>query len=130
MDIQYSALDKPQSYLLSSEFNNNMCSLLFNMRCKTVSGIKGNFPTHYADNFNCELCGEEDSQEHILKCQVINEHVPNSTNSKYSDIFGTVQQQRDVTILFTRLLKERDKLREERKAGIPVCINTGPTFTM
>ena len=126
--IKYLDLSKPQPYLLSSEFDNQMCSLLFNIRSRTVNGIKGNFPTLYKDDKQCNLCGQEDTQEHILKCHMVNAHVANPSKCEYSDIFGTPRQQREITLYFDKVLKVRERLLDELKRRIPVCTNTGPTY--
>ena len=46
-DIMYKGLSEPQPYLISNKFDNKMRSLLFNLRCRTVSAIKDNFPGLY-----------------------------------------------------------------------------------
>ena len=62
--IEYSQGDKPQEYLQTDQLSNKECSLLFNLRCKTVQGFKDNFHILNKDN-NCDLCGKEaDSQVH------------------------------------------------------------------
>ena len=118
-NVIYSDFTIPQPYLTSALFDNNMSSLLFNLRCRTVKGIKDNFHSYYNNDIACELCGGTDSQEHILQCHILKTHRPSSNPSVYSHIFGTVKQQRDVTILFTRLLVERDRLLEMLRASQP-----------
>jgi hypothetical protein len=124
-DIQYVNLTNPQPYLKSNLFTNKMCSLLSNLRCRTVGTIKENFSSQYNYFISCDLCGWIDNQEHVLECPVLSKHESDS-HIKYSHIFGTVTEQRYVTILFARLLEERDRLLEAR-VTLPGAIQDHPT---
>ena len=63
----------------------------------------------------CELCGTNvDNQEHLLQCQVLGQHMRwNHEEIKYDHIYGSLQQQIEVTKLISSLLGVRDRLQEE-----------------
>ena len=42
-NIQYDNLESPQEYLLSSKFNNEMRSVLYNLRCRTLKNFQRQF---------------------------------------------------------------------------------------
>ena len=57
--------------LLSNLLTNKQSSLLYNLRCETVSGIRDNFHRQYPD-IKCQLCLQEvDTQSHVLCCPFI-----------------------------------------------------------
>ena len=45
--IVHEDLSEPQKYLCHGSFSNKLSSLLFNLRCKVVRGIKENFHRQY-----------------------------------------------------------------------------------
>ena len=58
----------PQDYLTTNKLTNKQMSLLFNLRCNSVSGIRANFPKQYFGDLQCRLCRkEQDSQIHLLQ---------------------------------------------------------------
>ena len=130
--IQYDSLKKPQGYLLSHKFNNTMCNLLFNLRCRSVNGFKDNFHSIYGQEPLCELCGEHiDSQENALTCKVILKEFTQEENNtlktiKYSHIFGDTDDQFDITIMFQSILDTRQRLLEASRQQAYPGINTGP----
>ena len=69
-DIKYSGLNQPQEYLTSTSFSNKKRYLLYNLRCRSVKGIKDNFHRLYNDKVSCPfLCPQQiDNQEHIISC--------------------------------------------------------------
>ena len=107
--IKFEKFIKPQEYLTHEEFDDDMRSLLFNVRCQTVKGIKDHFHGMY-DSYECVLCGyERDGLDHLIECiQLMS--VPRSLNIKYEHIYGTVMQQKEVTRLYCQLLLERERL--------------------
>ena len=69
--IKYTNLDNPQLYLLHPDFDNEMCSLLFNLRGRTVRNIKNNFHGMYISRC-CDICGfSVQNQENMLECPVL-----------------------------------------------------------
>ena len=97
-----------------------MRSLLYNLRSRSVKGIRDNFHTYYTGNLSCPLkClqGPLDSQEHLLFCDKVTSLLSDSQKLllgkvKYNDLFGTVEEQATVTSVFLILLRIRFKLLE------------------
>ena len=124
-DIKHMGLFGPQEYLTSELFSNKTRKLLYNLRCKSVTGIRGSFHTQYKENTLCPLlCPQEDTQEHLLCCPALMAHLNNSeqellTQVKYSDLFGTLRQQKDVTGIFLILLGIRTRLLDKDEE--PAC---------
>ena len=99
---------KPQPYMTDPLFNNYECTLLFNLRCKTVKGIKDNFPSHNIFNILCPFCSLAiDSLEHCLECPIQNS---DNYDVKYEDIFGNIHQQMAVTKAYMAILNRRESL--------------------
>ena len=83
---------------MSSKFNNEMRSVLYNLRCRTLKNFKDNFHNAYQVDFNCDLCQKEvDSQEHTLKCHILRNHITINDGLKYDHIFGSLEQQETIT---------------------------------
>ena len=105
-NIVYDGSRKPQPYLLNKKFDNEMSSLLFNPRCKTVNSFTDNFHTWYGKEPPCRLCEKYvDSQEHALLCDVIVKELTENQNqilnrTQYSDIFGNVEEQERITKMY------------------------------
>ena len=103
----------PQEYLLNKSFTNEQCSLLFNLRCRSVRDIKRNFPDQNGDNGNCPLCEVfPDTQEHLFECVVLRSKVKNlnTTHIKYDFIFSDTNDQKEAVSLIAHLLSVRDKI--------------------
>ena len=65
-------LNSPQNYLTTNKLTNKQVSLLFNLKCQSVSGVKNSFHHQYPGDLHCPLCKiEVDSQNHILTCSVL-----------------------------------------------------------
>ena len=130
-NIVYDGSRKPQPYLLNTKFDNKMCSLLFNLRCKSVNSFTDNFHTWYGKEPPCRLCKKyRDSQEHALVCDVIAKELTENqlqilNGTKYSDIFGTVEEQEGITKMYQIILLIRDKILSPSQ-GLPGQDNTGP----
>ena len=64
--------------------------LVFKLRCR-VTGVKINMRGKY-DNLECEACGlEEETQQHIIKCEVLNRN-KDDENIQYGRLLnGTVR---------------------------------------
>ena len=111
-DIQYDDFFKPQEYLIHSSFSDEMRSLLYNLRCKSVRGFKDNFHGMFHNN-TCDLCGYTcDSQQHTIDCPVLSVTKNSNTNITYAHIYGSIDQQLEVVKLFKTLLEKREKLLE------------------
>ena len=109
--INYDEL-KIQEYMTSPLFFNQEMILLFALRSRAID-CKINFKSKYKnDDLQCSLCCEEqDDQQHILRCKVLNAQLDGeevmSGQVNYDDIFGDVHKQKVVVNLFTRLLDIR-----------------------
>ena len=124
-DIQYSKLNI-QEYLQSPKFSDAEKELLFALRSHTKRGIKSNFPSFYAGNLTCPLnCHEtkpEDCQNHILNCNRILAHLSMTDNEivQYSDIYGSLAQQKAAVRVFSRALDIREELlKKDTQSAIP-----------
>ena len=110
--IKFDSLKSPQEYLISKQFNNRLSSLLFNLRCQSVNGIKANFSNLYQGNTQCHFkcLNKEDSQEHMLSCHELIIHLDQKQKTllskvEYSDLFGSTIKQLEITQIFRALLK-------------------------
>ena len=98
-----------------------MRSLLYNLRCKSVRGIKDNFHRQFKEDLSCPLkcLNEIDTQEHLLHCHGL---VPSLSESqqqllktvKYSDIFGSIDEQVKIVGIFQELVNLRKRLLTNR----------------
>ena len=81
---------------------------MFALRLRTSRYFKANF--HFHAEKMCPHCGkEEDSQEHCIKCEVINLKNTRNNQIEYSDIFeDDVLKQSAVTRLFASLIERRE----------------------
>ena len=76
-----------QEYLTSSELNTDEKQLLFHLRIRTYD-CKSNFKSQYGSDLTCNICQEEDSQQHLLHCArtAVGIHI---TGVQYSNIFAS-----------------------------------------
>ena len=125
-DIKYSEF-KIQPYLKCHTFSNSIASVLFNMRSSMTKNIKSNFSSLHRDNLYCKMkCQEpgiEDNQSHILQCQVLqkylnSEQAAQTKNVKYNDLFESLEKQREVALVMSRLLQIREDILE--KESLPM----------
>ena len=128
--IEYSGKRHPQPYLTNSKFDNSMTSLLFNLRCSSVNEFKDNFHTQYGKSPPCKLlCGKgTDSQRHALYCTEIirkltNEELNSINQLNYSYLFGSKEEQLQITIIYQRILEIQAAA---NKTGLPGPNNSGP----
>ena len=109
-DVKYNTL-QVQKYITSPLFSDREVSLLFALRSKCVKECKANFRSHYPQDILCKFCDENepDDQQHMLDCIELNKHIKSQELSKnkieYSDIFEDPSKQKEVTSLFSNLLK-------------------------
>ena len=119
-DIKYKEL-KIQPYMKSGIFTNTMVTTLFNMRSSMTRNIKNNFSSMHKGNLGCKLCQEPDmtdSQSHLSCCVELKEHLNlgelEAVNSvTYNDIFGSLDKQREVSLILTRIMEIREDLLEK-----------------
>ena len=116
-DIYFKDLEGPQEYLCHKLFSNRLSSLLFNLRCRSVKGIKDNFHRQYQDNLFCPFsCLRSiDSQEHLFICPYLKKHLNHEKISllegvKYEHLFGSIDEQHSAALGFSIILRIRDRL--------------------
>ena len=108
-------LEKPQKYLLTNKLTNKQISLLFNLRCQSERTFKNNFHRQYIGNLSCLMCNTEiDSQEHIIKCKELKKHMDTNHTIRYDQLYGSLEEQIEVTKLYSSLLEVREQILEER----------------
>ena len=119
-------LGGPQEYLTSSKFTNKMSSLLYNLRCQSIRGIKDNFHNQYKEDLSCPLqcLNSSDTQEHVLFCQGLIPHLTEDQKLKlatvrYQDIFGTLDQQINIVGIYLTLLRIRERLLDTQGPAYP-----------
>ena len=113
-----------QSYLTSPMFSNKEVNLLHALRSRC------NFSSKYKDNLSCPVClveSESDDQQHILNCNILNKKLRTKITANnrvaYSDIFGDVMKQKEVTFLFMQLLTIREELLDKN-----LCCKTAQSW--
>ena len=114
------------------KFDNDMSSMLFNLRCSSINDFKDNFHTLYGNLPPCKmLCGKGiDSQRHALSCKAILEklslpELETMNQLRYSHLYGSISEQENITMMFSRILQIRaaDK---STATGLPGHNNSGP----
>ena len=106
-------------------FSNEEVNVLYALRSRGIE-CKSNFKQKYLNSdLLCPLCLlENEDQKHILTCSVIqnefeNENISNS-ETKYENIFSNdVRKQKEITSLYTDLLKIRERLIKENSQEAP-----------
>ena len=125
----YYGLKCPQRYLTDRSVTTQQRSIIFGLKSRTIRGIKLNFKNHFADNTLCPICERfEDSQEHVGFCPVLKDIKPLATLATYQNIYGSVEQQKEVAEIYLQLLQLRDELLAggtEQSSSIPV-LYAGP----
>ena len=105
-----------QNHLLPNILGNKQKKLLFLLRSRMID-VKVNFSEKYMNNKLFKICKEEsESQEHVLKCKEILKQTNILVNGDidYNHIFDKeVEKQANVTILFEKLWKLRNKIIKE-----------------
>ena len=87
------------------------------------------FGSNMRCQINCDDLEAIDSQFHLLHCSVLLEQLcPEEQASlrkvKYNHIFGTLDQQRTIVLLLTKILELREELLDQQR--LPVGLITGP----
>ena len=125
---KYCSFIKPQQYLTSKLFSNKQCALMFAIKSKTVRGFKENFRNLYSDNTLCPICERcIDSQNHLILCQVLQDIIPPTNRVQFSDIQGSLEQQKVFIETYEKYLLLRDELLEESEPHTSLPgLYTGP----
>ena len=111
--IEYVGRFDLQEYLQSKLFSRDEAALLLALQTRTVRGIRSDFGQMYPDK-TCPLqgCSAPDYLEHIMDCRVT-DPAEQTPTVQYRDVFSSeVQLQWEATLLYSRLLKERERLLE------------------
>ena len=123
-DIQYNKLET-QSYLTSPIFYDEEVELLHALRSR-YTNVKANFSSKFKNDMRCPLClADRDDQQHILSCSALKRKLESQETvqhkNMYEDIFADHRKQKEITYLFSRLLKIRNSLLDQNlcmKAGL------------
>ena len=129
-----------QPYMTSKEFQNHEVKLLTALRSHTLRGIKMNFSSWYKPNLLCPLnCQnnqqeqKEDSQRHLLLCQVLlNQLTPEQQGEvqgiTYNDIYAAdLARQKLAVRVFSLLIDIRERLLEAVTPASGVSLVAAPT---
>ena len=109
-DNHYSDFKNIQPYFKNRNLSNRQTSLMFSLRSKTVRNIKTNFQ-HMYSSVLCPLCEtQQDTQEHLIVCEVLQNILPLSAHIEYGHINGNPEQQTEFLQVYEKYLKIRDKL--------------------
>ena len=103
---------KIADYLKDKRIHPKDAKFIFKMRTRMYS-VKSNFKNQYGDNLYCNLCKiEEDTQEHLLKCKVLQKFIPEieEQNLHYKSIFGDADDILKISKLLLKVTKERETL--------------------
>ena len=91
---------------------------IFKLRSR-VSDVKMNFKGKY-DSLECEACqeNEEESQQHIINCKILNENNENIGNvPEYEEIYnGNTKMKLKIAKLFLENIKNRENLKKRDKS--------------
>ena len=110
-------------------FSSDNAKLLLALRTRTVNGIRADFGNMFTTQF-CPLCGEHlDTLPNLLTCEPLRTQQRTGDVSRYSvsysDVYSSdVFRQKEITELYTELLRTRDELIN----STPVAI-TGPVHS-
>ena len=115
---------KMQQYLMPNDerMKKEDCQIIFQLRSK-VTNAKMNQKNRY-ESYECEVCGlADESQEHVLNCEVIREmhnewdksEIP--SYNKLTD--GSIKEKILISKMFSKNMKIIENLRKNRKSREP-----------
>ena len=81
---------KFRKYLQSHDLTLQEKQLLFRF-CTFTYDCKANLHQRFQNDQNCTLCTVEDTQEHVVDCEMLTDNV--TTDLKYNQIFGSIKKQ-------------------------------------
>ena len=99
-NIEHTVL-KIQKYLQPNKvrITKEECKLIFQLRCK-VTNVKANMKNRY-ESLECEACKlAEETQEHILECEILNKKEDNQIYNYEKMNNGTVTEKLDIAKKF------------------------------
>ena len=103
-----------KNYLKNPKFTPDLASLLFKMRTRMFN-VRNNFRNNYAQtNTLCPLCSlAEDSQEHLLECNIIKRNCNDDKDCVYDDLFSDDSDKLfNIAMLMKEIIEIREKLLE------------------
>ena len=101
-------------YFNDPKFSPELSNLLFKLRTRMFN-VRSNFRNNYVQsNTLCPLCSlSEDSQEHLLECDIIKNNVNNNKDSVYEDIFSDDPEKlHNIALVMKDIIEIREKLLE------------------
>ena len=107
--------NKIKDYLVTSQLTTEEKQLLFQLRTRSFD-CKANFKNKYKNQLACSICDMEDDQMHLLNCKQTTTDI-DIKGVKYSDIFGTTEQQIKIAKVMMQIMKNRKIL--QRKSSNP-----------
>ena len=109
---------KMQKYLMPTKvkISQQDIELIFKLRCR-VTNVKANMKSSY-ESFECDACGtEEETQEHILKCNTLNNNMKLKSENEtpeYEEIFHeNVKDQTKIAKVFQQKMKLMEKYKDK-----------------
>ena len=114
--IEYDKLEV-QPYVTSNKLSTDEKQLLQRLRSSTID-VKSCFKSQYND-LSCNLCQDENSIQtpsHLLDCKEMikqSASLYNNDRVQHNYIYGTVDQQKEITQLYAELLQIKTKIEEQ-----------------
>ena len=105
-----------QHFLISNELATEEKQLLFHLRTRSYD-CKANFKNLYKNQLDCNICGEEDNQQHLLLCSVTT-HGIDLSGVQYSDIFGPIKQQVKIAKIMMKVTNKRKTILQKKSSNI------------
>ena len=102
--------EKIQNYLTNENTTVKQKKLLFLLRSRMYP-VKMNFKQSYSDLLCSLCCKEEESQQHLLKCEEIvnDEEVRHMIKISYEDIFSSPTKQTEAVKVWSKIEEIRNK---------------------
>ena len=106
-----------QPYLSSNQLTTEEKQLLLRLRSSMIN-VKASFKSQHQD-LTCNLCRDPNTVQtasHLLDCKIVLSHSPalfNNDSVQYEHIYGTVDQQIEVTRLYSEILQIKSKIEEQ-----------------
>ena len=109
--IRYSKLAS-QGYINSELFSNEEIDTLFALRSKMIR-VKNNFYNGNSNTLCSYGCIQVESSEHLMECKYLTDKMNDSSvlaEASYSDIYGSIEEQKQIAVIYTGLNKIRENL--------------------
>ena len=113
-NLEYTKLES-RPYLINTQIIKKQASFLFALRTRTVRGISADFGNMFSSQ-NCPLdgCTHLDTLPGLLNCEGLRSRAGSlleNTKVQDMDVFSSsLEQQREVVIIFAKLLNLRDEI--------------------